>query len=680
MRKSSAINPFVRGLDRLQPSESVLLTGAAIAVGLTSALGVWLFKFLIGVIYSVTFLAKTEATWANTWIAPYVSAIGPWAAFLIPVIGGLVVGLIMMRFVSEERHHGIAGIMEAVALTGGRLPYRQMPAKAIAAAISIGAGASVGPEDPLVQIGANLGSFVGQIARLSDDRMRTLVAAGAAAGIAAAFNAPIAGVFFAIEVILGEFNAGSLGAVTLAAVTSAVLTQAITGPQPAFHVPIYAVGGLPELPFYLLLGLIAGPIAAAYILLLDRAGTLFHRMSIPRWTKPIIGGVIVGIAGIWLPQLFGIGYETIGAVLNGETLAIGLVLALLVGKLLLTPISIGAGFPGGVFAPSLFIGAMAGNAFGQIVSAAFPQLSITPAAFAMVGMAAVLAGALHMPLTAILLLFEMTNDYHIILPLTFAVTVSVVIAQKLQRDSVYTRALARKGVRLERGRDVELLTNIRVDEVMERSPSTLRATQPLSEASDWLFRTRHHGVTIVDAANRLCGILTLQDVERSRIADRKLPPGATVDDVCTHEVLTAFPDESIDAAMRRMGTRDIGRLPVVAREDTHRLIGVLRRADMVRAYDVALTRRAELRQRGEQVRLGVYSGARVQEITIQPGALCADRSVSATIWPRDCVIASIRRGSDIIVPRGDTLVCGGDVLVLVAKDDAAESLRELSGN
>ncbi|HEY3291668.1 MAG TPA: chloride channel protein [Anaerolineae bacterium] len=658
-----------RWLDHLHVSDTAMMAGAAILVGITGAAGVWLFKRLIDLAHIVAFDG----------IGATISHLGTWLVFLVPVLGGIVVGLIQHFFVGEERHHGVAGIMEAVALAGGRLQYQRIPAKTLASAIAIGSGASIGPEDPSVQIGSNIGSMIGQIARLSDDRVRTVVAAGAAAGIAAAFNAPIAGVFFALEVILGELSASSLGSVTLAAVISAVVTQAVSGTQPAFHVPSYAFNGAQELPFYLVLGLITGPIAALYIFMLDRTGAAFHKIAIPGWLKPVLGGLVVGVVGLFLPQLFGVGYETIGAVLNGESMAFGVVLALLIGKLVLTPVSIGSGFPGGVFAPSLFIGAMVGEAFGQVAATAFPQMGITPAAFAMVGMAAVLAGAVHTPLTAIILLFEMTNDYRIILPLMFAVTISIVIAQRLQHESVYTMALARKGVRLEHGRDVELLEGIRVDEVMETSPAVLHATDPLEQATEWLLQTRHHGVAVLDAREQLCGILTLQDIERVRQQDAALPAGMTVMDCCTQEVVTAYPDESIGAAMRRMSLRDIGRLPVVARNAPRTLVGLLRRADMVRAYDVALTRRAELRHRTQQVRLGAYSGAKVQEITVQPDALCAGKRVSEMVWPKNSVIASVRRGRDIIVPRGDTVLNAGDVLAVVANDDALEMLRELCG-
>ena len=279
------------------------------------------------------------------------------------------------------------------------------------------------------------------------------------------------------------------------------------------------------------------------------------------------------------------GYSTIEQILNGQTFSLGLLIALLIAKLILTPVSIGGGFPGGVFAPSLFLGATLGAAFGSIVQLAIPGYPIVPAAFAMVGMAAVLAGAVHAPLTAIILLFEMTNDYRIILPLMFAVVVSLIVSQRLQHDSVYALGLARKGIRLQRGRDVEVLDTITVSEVMQTETDTLLESDPVSVAAEFFAQTRHHGLPVVDARGELCGILTVQDVERVQ-ANGDSP--ITIGQACTREVLTAFPDETIGTALRRMSTRDIGRLPVVARDNRRQLLGVLRRTDLVRAYDIAL--------------------------------------------------------------------------------------------
>ncbi len=654
-------------LGRVTPSGPMLLGLAAMAVGLAAGAGIWLFKQMIG--------------WAHTaafeWLAGALGRLGPWTVALLPAVGGLVVGWLWQRFVGHERYHGVAGVMEAVALAGGRLEYHLAPMKTVAAALSIGSGASVGPEDPSVQVGANLGSFVGQKLRFSDDWTRTLVAAGVAAGIAAAFNAPIAGVFFALEIVLGEIGSGGgLGAVVLAAVTSAVFTQSVSGPQPAFRVPEYAFHSAVELPLYLGLGLLAGPLAATYIAALYTAKDLFGRWRIPDRLKPAAAGLAVGVVGVWLPQVFGVGYDTIDAIFNGPQMTVTLLLLLLAAKLILTAVSIGGGFPGGVFAPSLFLGATLGGAYGMVAAQLFPRLLIAAPAYAMVGMAAVLAASVHAPLTAILLLFEMTRDYRIILPLMFAVIIAMLLSQALRRDSVYTLSLARKGLRLERGRDVEVLEGITVGEVMERATRVLHEEDTLEAAAEIFAQTRHHGLPVVDAAGGLVGVLTVQDLEAAQTG--QMGQVTTVGQACTRDLLVAYPDESIGAALRRMSRRDVGRLPVVARDDPRRLVGVLRRVDLVRAYDIALSRRAALRHRAQQARLDASTGAlRVEEIAIEAGAACDGRRVREVAWPRAAVLASVRRGGELLIPHGDTQLQAGDVLVVVAEGPAADELRRL---
>lgn len=670
MRRTSSGN-LRRWLDRWQPSEAVLLSSLALVVGLTGGIGVWLFKWLIGLVHTTMFDR----------VGLFLSRLGGWTVLLLPATGGLAVGLILCFLVGEERHHGVAGIIEAVALAGGRLRYQRTPLKAVAAAISIGSGASVGPEDPSVQIGANLGSMFSQILHLSEERTRTLVAAGAAGAIAAAFNAPIAGVFFSLEIVLGELSGGALGVVVLAAVTSSVFTQAVSGAQPAFRVPAYAFGSAWELPLYLALGLLAGPIAALYVRALYAARDLFHRWRAPRWIHPVVAGLAVGSAGLFMPQIFGVGYETIEGLLrtDGESLALTALIALLGAKLLLTAVSIGGGFAGGVFAPSLFLGATLGAAFGQVADRLFPGLNIAPPAFAMVGMAAVLAGAVHAPLTAILLLFEMTRDYHIILPLMFAVVISMLTSQGLQRDSVYMLALTRKGIRLERGRDVDVMESVLVGEVMLHETITLPINFPAAGLADRVIQTGRHGFAVLDEGGNLFGIVSVEDYRRALAGGFGPLERLTVGDIATRDLITVFPDETAATALRRMAPRDLSRLPVVARENPRRLLGVVRRSDIVRAYDVALTRQTAMRHRVHQVRLGAWTGVGVEEIAVETGAGCVGQRIADVAWPRDCIIATLRRGPQVLFPHGDTVLQAGDVLVIVAGAQACQAVQRICG-
>lgn len=648
---------------KLQNFAPLIHNGMALFLGLATAFGVWLFKSLIEWTHALAF----------DQVGGYLARFGGWTVFILPVLGGMVVGLLMYFFVGPERHHGVAGVMEAVALAGGRLRYWRVPFKAVAAALAIGSGASVGPEDPSVQIGANLGSMLGDQLHLADDRVRSLVAAGAAAGIAAAFNAPIAGVFFALEIVLGEVSGSALGTVVLASVISAAFTQALAGAEPAFSVPAYTFGTYWELILYLGLGLLAGPVAAFYIRGLYRAQDFFHHWAAPAWIKPAVAGLAVGVVGIFLPQIFGVGYDTIDQLLNGQNFALGLLLILVLAKLVMTSISIGGGFPGGVFAPSLFLGAALGGAYGVVLERLFPGLGLTTPAFAMVGMAAVLAGTVHSPLTAIILLFEMTRDYRIILPLMFAVIVSMLISQAIQRDSVYVHGLALKGIRLERGRDVEVLDTITVGEVMLKNPDTLHESEMLENAAKVFAETHHHGMAVLNDAGEFVGIMTIGDMDRT-VKEGKVH---TVGEACVRNPLVAYPDEPLSVAIRRMGVRDVGRLPVVARDNPHQLLGSLRRSAIIRAYDAALTQREIMRHKVHQVRLGSFTGAAINEILIEPGSPCDSRRVRDITWPSNCVVATIRRGRQTLIPRGDTTLRAGDVLLTVLGEEGHEALRQL---
>lgn len=427
---------------RLQPYETGMFAVAAIAVGLGSGIGVWLFVKAIRLVQDFCFGG----------IGSELSQYGAWTIILIPCLGGLVVGLLARFFiyVHKDKFAGVAEIKRSVALEGGRLRYRLAPSRVFASVLSIGSGASVGPEDPSVQIGSNIGSMIGQIFHLTPERIRALTAAGAAGGIAAAFNAPIAGVFFAMEVILGSLGGRSFGFLGLAAVSSAVFTQAVVGREPAFHVPHYTYNSMWELPLYFVLGLITGPIAAFYARLIYVMHELFGKWKVPRLVKPVTAGFLLGVVAIWLPEVMGFGYDTIGTVLKGAVPSLIVLIALFAAKLFMTPLCLGGGFFGGVFAPALFIGAMLGAAYGVVVQELFPALQLEPSAFSLVGMAAMLAGAIHAPLTAIIVMFEMTGDYHIILPLIFATSVSLAVSQKIEHESVYTIGLARAGIHLER--------------------------------------------------------------------------------------------------------------------------------------------------------------------------------------------------------------------------------------
>ncbi len=642
----------------VRSSQTLVLVLLATLVGLGAGIGVYLFKLTINWIHALMFGI----------LGGQLQALGSWTILFIPVLGGILVGLFNRGFVREEAVHGTAGIMQAVALSGGRLRYKHAPARAAASALSLGSGASVGPEDPAVQIGANIASMLGQLFHLSDDRIRMLVAAGAGSAIAAAFNAPIAGVFFALEIILGEITSSGLWLILVASVVSSVFTQAVSGNFPAFQVPSYEFHSVWELPLYLVLGLIAGPVSAMYANLLYWLQDFYNSLKIPDWVKPASAGLVLGLSALFAPQILGTSYGSIEEILNKTDFSLGFLVLLALAKLILTPVSIGGGFKGGVFAPSLFTGAALGGAFGMAAAALFPALAIDPRAFALVSMAAVLAGAVRAPLTAVILLFEMTNDYRIILPLMFSVAASLLISQRIQRDSVYGIGLARHGIRLDRGRDVEVLDGIRVEEVMRRDTTAIRESDTLEKAAAILEKKRFHGLPVVNAHGKLSGVISIQDIDRA--VDKK----TRVASMCTRDVVTALPQDSLSTALKRMSERDIGRLPVVSAVDKRKLLGILRRADVIHAYNLALTRRTARRHQEGSLQLDAFTPEHVEvtEAIVEPRSRAAGKKIREIPFPKECVIASLRHGAKVIVPDGDTLINSGDTLVIVAQGKARQ--------
>jgi CIC family chloride channel protein len=452
-----------RAAQGLQLSENGILLALAVLVGLSTGAGVWVFRVAIEFFQE---LIREEFVHE---VLPF----GDWGIVLALALVGLTVGLLMQTFVGHQRHHGVAGVIESVALAGGRMRYKKVPFKSVAAALSLGGGASVGPEDPSVQIGANIGSFFGQFLHLTEERIRLLVAAGAASAIAAAFNAPIAGVFFALEVVLGNFATGSVGVVVLSAVMASVFTHAVEHGGPELGIRAYQLGGPAQVPFYILLGIVVAPFAIAFIRMVYWQHDLWHHWSIPVPIKTALAGVMVGVVGVFLPDILGTGREPMNEVLNsgGGDFTIWLLAALVVAKIIMTSVSMAGGFQGGIFAPSLFAGAMLGGAFGRVAEEVFPQLNIgDPAAYAIAGMAAMMAGVVRAPITAILLIFELTNNYELILPIMLATVVTVFLTDRFESDGIYSKALRRVGLHIQHGRDVDVMQSVLVREVMQTPP------------------------------------------------------------------------------------------------------------------------------------------------------------------------------------------------------------------
>lgn len=663
-----------------------MLLITALVVGLGAGIAAVVFRYLILFFERIGFewIPELTSSWGNAYVV------------FVPVLGGLLVGPLVYFFAPEAKGHGVPEVMEAVALKGGRIRPAVVAVKALASSICIGSGGSVGREGPIVQIGSALGSSVGQALGLSEERMGNLVACGAAAGIAATFNAPIAGVIFALEVILGgRFGVRYFSSVVVSAVAAGVVGRAAFGNVPAFRIPFeYGINSLWEYAFYPLLGLAAAFAGAGFTRFLYWSEDTFDAWrGVPEWGKPAVGGLLLGVLGLsyplftavsWerTPQVFNVGYDVIEQALAGElTLLILATLFLL--KIVATSLTLGSGGSGGVFAPALFMGAMLGGAFEAVVSQVFPGLTGPPGAYALVGMAAVFAAAGHAPITAVLILFELTGDYHIILPLMLTTVVATLVSQRLLGgESIYTLKLSRRGVRLEHGRDVDVLGALTVEQVMDLDVSAVPEDLTIGELNQRFLQRHKTGLLVCDPGGGLSGIVAVSDLERALEAGRALE--TPVKEIATlgEQLQVAFPDETMGAALARIGSCGIGRLPVVDRQNPRLLLGVIRRADILRAYQLALSERAGESDDGATaaVRSGVRSSGEFVSMLLDAGHKAAHESVQALASriPADALIVAVERAGDLLIPHGSTRLQAGDnITVFVRRRDAAPLLRAL---
>lgn len=591
---ASTLSHALKSLQRFQLTPDTVVLLLALLIGTGAGVGVVVFRYLIRLIHQLMLgdISGVLSVW------------GHWTLALIPLLGGLLVGL--MRWCIGGFGPGLSALMETV--QGGKelMPLKPI-SKMVAAAVSLGSGASLGPEGPSVEIGANFSLLLGQVLKVSRERQQVLLGAGAAAGLAAGFNAPIAGVFFALEVVLGTtFATSAASVVLLAAVVAAWLAQIGLGAKPAFALPAYEVRSLLELPLYIGLGVLASLISLLYKQLMAFASQGFQgQVSGLRWLgrlppplHPVLGGLCIGVVALWFPQVLGVGYETVESILQDVQFPLRLVVALLIVKLVMTAISFGSGFVGGVFAPALFLGASLGSAYGKVLAIALPMLHpymASPPAYAMVGMAAVLAGSVRAPLTAVLLLFELTQDYRIVLPLMAAVGLSAWLVERLQPTVVLDSDGEQQDLKPETASGIVVPPLMRVADAIQPTPLQLDASLSLEEASRSLIFNRNHCALVLDEQANIVGILSLQDISRWLSKAQDHPESdlmnQDIGSLCTKEMVSAYSDEPLAEAIARMARRGLHQLPVITREPPQQVVGLLTREGIDLA--VSLTRIGE---------------------------------------------------------------------------------------
>ncbi|MFI5593180.1 chloride channel protein [Amycolatopsis sp. NPDC051758] len=526
------------------------MVGLAVLIGAGAGLGAIVFRWLITT-FTHLFSGQADYSDAGRAAHPWLPELGPWFLLLAPVVAGLIYGPLVYKFAPEARGHGVPEVMYAVAERGGRIPAQVSAVKALASALTIGSGGSVGREGPIVQIGSALGSTLGRLTRLPESRLRVLVACGAAGGIAATFNAPLAGPFFAMELILRDFAAESFGAVVLASVTASVVGRAAFGNTAFLDLPPFTLRNPVEYLLFVVLGVVVGA-----------CGVLFTRVLYwiedfcdwvwrgPEWLRPAVGGVFLGGLLLALPQMYGVGYPVLQNAVEGKYV-LGFLLLLLVGKIVATSLTIGIGGSGGVFAPSLFIGAMGGTAFGIVVHAWLPSLTASPGVYGLIGMGAAFAGAARAPITAVIVLFELTGQYTIILPMLTAIVIATATSRALSRDTIYTLKLRRRGVDLDRHPQERRLAATTVEAVAEPLPEPLSGGMPLERAAHALAVSGHGILPVVDDGGRYQGCVTAQAVAEALGNDHdgtvgdlaELPPLVTCE-TSLADALTALTNAS----------------------------------------------------------------------------------------------------------------------------------------
>lgn len=555
----------------------------AIIIGLLAGFAAIGIRFLIKEISALSFQGEgniLENILSTSWY---------WI-LIIPTIGGIIVGPIIYFLAPEAKGHGVPEVMQAILLKGGNIRPRVAFIKAIASSISIGTGGSVGREGPIIQIGSSLGSMVGQFLRVPSKRLKTLVGCGAAAGIAAAFNAPIAGALFAVEIILMDFAIAQFSPIVISSVIATVVSHTFEGKFAAFVVPRYQLVSPQEIGFYFVLGALAGIVSYLFIKVLYWSEDLFdNKIKMPEYIKPAVGGLLVGATALFFPQIMGVGYDTINNALYGNMIWY-VALALVFVKIIATSITLGSGGSGGIFAPSLFMGAMLGFFFGYGVHSLFPEITATPGAYALVAMGGLVAGTTRAPITAIIIVFELTNDYNIILPLMVTCIISVILSAKLTRESIYTLKLLLRNIGIKEGMEVNVMESLYVKDILRTDIETIADSENFNQVVNKVLKGKSSEYPVVDKENNVKGIISIYDIKDHFFEKDELKYLLIAADIANTNFESIPIESSCQLALDKMSRYDLDGLPVVSTGNGSKLVGYIWRKDIQDAYQKEIER------------------------------------------------------------------------------------------
>ena len=558
-----------------------LISSLAAAVGLIAGLIAFVLYKLIGLFTNLFFFHQ----WSTAFRSVEDHRLGAWV-ILVPVVGGLVVGVMAKYGSSKIKGHGIPEAMEAVLINRSRIEPKVAILKPISAAIAIGTGGPFGAEGPIIQTGGAIGSLVGQLLHTTTVERKVLLACGAAAGMSATFNTPIAGVILAIELLLFEFKSRSFIPLVIASTLATAVHMQLLGPGPMFRVGPVDFGIPRALPFYLLLGPLCGLAAVGLSKVLYWVEDFFEDLPVNELWRPAIGALALGIIGFFVPRVFGVGYDTIGAILNDQLIWKTLLIVML-AKFAALVISLGSGTSGGLLAPTFMWSAAMGGLFAMIGNHAFPSAHLSPGAFALVAMGAVFGAASRATFSFIIFAFEITRDYNSVLPLMLVAVIADGVAMILMpKSSIMTEKLARRGLRVHQDYEADVLVQAIVSETMDENVPVIAAGTEVREVAERITRrdaavVRHQALFIVDPRGKLAGIITRGDILRA--LDENPSGTMTVEQAGKTNLVVTYPDESLSDAAAKLLRFDVGRLPVVERADPQKLVGYLGRASILAA-------------------------------------------------------------------------------------------------
>ncbi len=556
--------------------EEIATISVAMAIGFATGLGNIVFRSLIEFFQHLFFNIDSEIMLYS------LQETSMWKIILVPTLGGLAVGIITHN-IKSARVHGVPEVIKAATL---RKPISLSSGitKTFTAGITLGTGGSAGREGPIVLIGATIGSAIGRLFRFSSSRTSTVLACGAAGGLAATFNAPIAGAMFAAEVLLGEFGIKTFSPVIISAVTATVVSRAWYGHDVTFIVPENLLIHVWELPLYAVMGVFVAIIALIFIRSYFKLSEIFKNIKIPFWLKPAIGGLLMGVIAVFFRNIMGVGYGTINEILTGQITGI-ILFALIFLKILATSLTLGSGGSGGQFVPSLFIGASAGGFFGWLVTLFIPSVT-SFGAYTIVGMGAMLAAVTHAPITAVFLIFEITQSYYIVLPIIICAIIANVISNRLEKDSIFTWSLTREGFNVGHGIEQNILNSVKVKDIMLKDIITFKEDTTFCQMKASIEKKPHAYFPVVDNRGYLTGVISLNDLKSVFFNEDECSEIKAGDIGIRKNIITVTPDETLAQAMHDFGIKEVGDLPVVIHKTRGmKLVGLLRRSDIIIAYN-----------------------------------------------------------------------------------------------